>query len=143
MKVKRYIKESIKIVLNKLPYIRTLCKQSISCCHPNGHYYSPVFSIEDIKKREFEIWKNVDKEGIQGIELRTEEQKKLILELSKFYKEIPFKLNKQTNIRFQFENGYYSYTDGVILYSMIRYLKPKKIIEIGSGFSSMVMLDTN
>jgi len=46
-----------------------------------------------------------------------------------------FKSVKQENVRYYFENDYYSYTDGIILYSMIRYFKPKRIIEIGSGFS--------
>lgn len=143
MKIQKYIITKIKGVLNKLPYVKTLYKQSMNCCHPNGHYYSPVFSIEDIKNREVEIWKNRDKDGIEGIDLRIEEQKKLLLEFSKFYQELPFKPEKQDNIRFQFKNGYYSYTDGIVLYSIIRYFKPKQIIEIGSGHSSMLMLDTN
>ena len=57
--------------------------------------------------------------------------------------EIPFKAEKQDNVRYQYENGFYGYTDGVILYSMIRHFKPARIIEIGSGFSSAVMIDTN
>ncbi len=56
---------------------------------------------------------------------------------------MPFKSEKQNNLRYQFENGFYSYTDAIMLYSMIRYYKPKRIIEIGAGFSSSVMLDTN
>lgn len=143
MKVEKYIKGNIKGFLNKLPYIKTLYKQSMNCCYPNGHFYSPVFSIEDIKKREFQIWKNIDKEGIAGIELRTEEQRKLILQFYNFYKDLPFKSEKQDNVRFQFNNGYYSYTDGIILYSMLRHFEPKKIIEIGSGHSSAAMLDIN
>jgi hypothetical protein len=46
-------------------------------------------------------------------------------------------------LRYYFNNGSYEYTDAIILYSFIRHFKPKKIIEIGSGFSSAVMLDTN
>lgn len=143
MKIKKILYKKIKEFLNKLPYIKTLHKQSLNCCYPNGHYYSPVFSIEDVKRREFEIWKKVNKEEISGIELRTEEQKKLVLQFLKFYDELPFEKEKQDNVRFQYDNNYYSYADGIILYSMIRQFEPKQIIEIGSGFSSMVMLDTN
>lgn len=143
MKIKKILYKKVKEFLNKLPYIKTLHKQSLNCCYPNGHYYSPVFSIEDVKSREFEIWRNVNKEKISGIELRIEEQKKLILQFLKFYDELPFKNEKQDNIRFKYNNNYYSYADGIILYSMIRQFEPKRIIEIGSGFSSMVMLDTN
>lgn len=137
------MKSKLKVLINKLPYITSLYKQSLNSAYPNGHFYSPIISVEDIKKREVEIWKNVEVDGILGVDLRTEEQIKLVKEFTKFYKEIPFKTEKQANIRFNFENGYYSYTDSIILYSIIRHFKPKRIIEIGSGFSSAVMLDTN
>jgi predicted O-methyltransferase YrrM len=39
---------------------------------------------------------------------------------------------------FYFENGAFETVDAEILYSMIRYHKPKKIVEIGSGFSTLV-----
>jgi len=137
------LKNRIKTLVNKLPYVRSLYKQTLNTAHPNGHFYSPIISIEDIKKKEAEIWKNVEIDGVLGINLRTEEQIKLVTQFTQYYNEIPFKTEKQTNIRYQFENEYYSYTDGIILYSIIRHYKPKKIIEIGSGYSSAVMLDTN
>jgi predicted O-methyltransferase YrrM len=143
MEIKKRIIKKIKGYMNAMPYVRTLHKQSENCCYPNGHYYSPVFLIEEIKKRESEIWKNREINGISGIELRTEEQKKLVQQFGNYYAELPFRSEKQEKIRYQFENGYYSYTDGIILYSMIRNLEPKQIIEIGSGYSSTVMLDTN
>lgn len=136
-------KELVQSFINKLPYIRGLYEQSLNSNYPNGHFYSPVFSIEDVKKREQEIWKNGNTDGIAALDLKTEEQKKLVQQFVKFYKEIPFKSEKQSDSRYYFENSYYSYTDGIILYSIIRHFKPKRIIEIGSGFSSMVMIETN
>lgn len=137
------LKSNIITLLNKLPHVRNLYKQSLNSFHPNGHFYSPIISIEDIKKRETEIWKNVDTDGIIGINLRTEEQKELVKQFTLYYNDIPFKDEKQNDIRYYFKNEYYSYTDAIILYSFIRHFKPKRIIEIGSGFSSAVMLDTN
>jgi hypothetical protein len=137
------LKNKIKKLVNKLPYVRVLYKQSLNSAHPNGHFYSPVISIKDIKQREDEIWKNTEIDGILGINLNTQEQKELVEQFPHFYNEIPFKPEKQPNLRYYFENGFYSYTDAIILYSMIRHFKPRKIIEIGSGFSSVVMLDTN
>lgn len=143
MKINNKIKSKIKTFINKLPYVRVLYKQSLNSVYSNGHFYSPIISIEDIKKREIEIWKNVEVDGVLGVNLRTEEQMKLVNQFAQFYNEIPFKAEKQANVRFNFENEFYSYTDGIILYSVIRHFKPKRIIEIGSGFSSAVMLDTN
>jgi hypothetical protein len=46
-------------------------------------------------------------------------------------------------MRYFFENTYYSYSDAIFLYCMIRYIQPKKFVEAGSGYSSCVVLDTN
>ena len=37
----------------------------------------------------------------------------------------------------------YSYSDAICLYGMMRHLKPRRLIEVGSGFSSAAILDTN
>lgn len=143
MQIKKIIYRSIKKVLNNLPYVKTLYRQSLNCRYPNGHYYSPVFLIEDVKEREFEIWKHQNEDTILGIDLNTSGQLELVSEFYKFYNDLPFELESKPKVRYQLENGYYSFTDGIVLYSIIRLFKPRRIIEVGSGFSSMVILDTN
>ncbi|RKE97983.1 class I SAM-dependent methyltransferase [Ichthyenterobacterium magnum] len=138
-KIKNYFKK----FLNKLPYIRTLYKYSLNSAYPNGHFYSPVISISEVKKREKEIWQNREVEGVNGINLNFENQKELLLQLSEFYNKVPYIFEKDLKLRYQFNNGYYGHTDGIILFAMLMHLQPKKIIEIGSGFSSAIMLDTN
>ena len=143
MKLKKRAKNLFKGVLNQLPYVKTLYRLSLYSRFPAGHYYSPVVAIDDIKRRELEIWKDVDRDGIPGIDLNTKEQLSLMNKLAGFYSEIPFSAEKQRDLRYRFQNDYYSYSDGIILYSMIRQFRPNRIIEIGSGFSSANMLDTN
>lgn len=143
MKIKKRAKNIYKNLLNQLPYVKTLHRLSLNSRFPAGHYYSPVVSIDEIKKREPEIWKDVDRDGIPGIDLNTEEQLSLMTSFAGYYSEMPFTTEKRGNLRYRFKNDYYSYSDGIVLYSMIRHFKPKKIIEIGSGFSSANMLDTN
>lgn len=135
--------KKVKKVLNKLPYIKGLHKQVSGVRHPNGHYYSSVFSIEDVKERQDQIWKDVDNKEIPGIDLNLDHQKKLVASFQEFYEDIPFAAEKQDNLRYYFKNMLYDYSEGIILYSMMRKFKPKNIIEIGSGYSSAVMLDTN
>ena len=141
------IKSNFKSQLNKLPYIKGLYAENLQYKSnsnvPAGHFYSPIVLIEDIKKRENEIWESREIDGIPAINLNTDNQIKLVHSFEKFYDEIPFKDDKQPNLRYQFENVYYSYTDAITLYSIIREYKPNRIIEIGSGFSSAVMMDTN
>jgi predicted O-methyltransferase YrrM len=141
------VKKTIKRVLNNLPYVKALYKENLnlkqnSCWFP-GHFYSPVISIKDVENRQSEIWKNTQIEGIQGIDLQTMQQKYLIKSFAQYYKDLPFSVRNNMKNRYWFENDYYSYTDGIVLYSMIRHFEPKRIIEVGSGFSSAAMLDTN
>lgn len=141
------LKQKLISILNKLPYVRRLYQENMNfknnSCFPPGHFYSTIISVEDIKRRQNEIWSKESVDGINGVDLNVDEQIKLVNQFKQYYSEIPFTENKSNHSRYYYENGFYSYTDSIFLYSMIRHFKPKQIIEIGSGFSSSVMLDTN
>ncbi|MBI4525718.1 MAG: class I SAM-dependent methyltransferase [Deltaproteobacteria bacterium] len=109
---------------------------------PPGHYYSPIPDLDEVRGREEAIFGHIPRQ-IPGIDLNEQEQLSLLGEFKNYYSELPFKPEKSNGLRYFFENPSYSYSDAVFLYSMIRHAKPKKIIEIGSGYSSCVMLDTN
>jgi predicted O-methyltransferase YrrM len=123
------------------PQINKIAKQ-IGFYFPIGHYYSAIPSIENIENREMEIWSSVPS-SLPGIDLNVDEQVQLLDKLQTFYAEQPFGGAKQPDIRFWFPNGWFGSGDAIFLYSIMRHLKPKKIIEVGSGFSSAVILDTN
>ncbi|MFK7813286.1 MAG: class I SAM-dependent methyltransferase [Maribacter sp.] len=107
-----------------------------------GYFYSPIVSKVDLDSYENTLWPKNPPEKIPGIELNPEQQKSLLGELSKYYNDLPFTIEKSEKNRYCYANGTYSYTDAIILFSMIRHFSPKRIIEIGSGYSSAVMLDT-
>ena len=71
------------------------------------------------------------------------EQLKLLEDLGQYYASMPFQPHKVEELRYYYDNKAYSYSDAILLHCMIRHLKPGRIIEIGSGFSSCVTLDTN
>jgi predicted O-methyltransferase YrrM len=133
--------------IGKLPffgrYIKDYLLFKMNSRSPAGHFYSPIPSLEDIKNRENEIWKEITEMNLKGINLNTSEQMNLLNSFKPYYDELPFTSEKQNNLRYYYKNNYYSYSDGIILHCMIRHFKPKRIIEIGSGLSSAVMLDTN
>ena len=143
----RVFKKKIITILNKLPYIKGLYNLKVNydknSCYPPGHFYSPIISVEDIKSRETEIWPEPLEDKVNGIDLQTNSQLELITQLSKYYPEIPFKDSQSDKLRYWFKNPFYAFTDGIVLHTMIRHLKPERIIEVGSGFSSALMLDTN
>ena len=145
------LKTLIKSLLGKLPYIRTLKREIKSVNseilkyktdHEPGHFYSPIVSTIKVKERENEIFFRGSK-TIPGIDLNEEGQLALLYQLQENYKNVPFHFSKSEELRYYFDNTYYCYSDAIFLHLMIRFHKPKNIIEVGSGFSSAVMLDTN
>lgn len=134
-------KELIKQVHKYKEENTSLLKEKKQYGFPPGHFYSPIPNIEDIKKNEATIFNIPDQ--VLGINLNTESQLELFDELKKYYHELPFCENKIDNLRYYYNNDAYSYGDAIIYYSMIRNLRPKKVIEIGIGYSSCVLLDTN
>jgi hypothetical protein len=109
---------------------------------PPGHYYSPIPSIEDIKQREHEIFVSSLHE-IPGIDLNEEMQRTTFDELSTYYNEHPFTKNEMDKLRYSSDNDYYSCSEAIFLYCMMRHLQPAHIVEIGSGYSSAAILDVN
>jgi predicted O-methyltransferase YrrM len=141
------MKAVAKSLLNRLPYVKNLYQQTAitnkNSFYPAGHYHSPIASVDDLRQREGEIWKNAEVDGIKGIELNTDSQIALVGQFARYYADLPFKSKKDGRLRYWFENNYYSYTDGTVLYSMMRHFKPERIIEVGSGHSSALMMDVN
>src|SRR5207253_2690994 len=45
--------------------------------------------------------------------------------------------------RFHFSQDWYMEADSITLYSMLRLFRPRHIVEVGSGFSSALMLDVD
>jgi hypothetical protein len=105
-----------------------------------GHFSSVVPSYEE-RIRYIEDQKNDF--NVPGIDLNEEDQINLLNLFLDYYKEMPFPDEKSDKFRYHFNNPAYSYGDGITLYCMLRHFKPKKIIEIGSGYSSCLMMDIN
>ena len=106
-----------------------------------GHFYSPVVMPGELKGYENEIF-NFNK-SLDGIELNENKQMELLNAIKSFYSELPFTYDKVPERRYYYNNDYFSYNSAIELFGIIRHYKPNRIIEIGSGFSSSLMLDTN
>jgi predicted O-methyltransferase YrrM len=105
-----------------------------------GSYSSPIVDAADIRSREAEIF-SINSKDIPGVDLNEEYQLTLLKEFERYYPEIPFTDIKNER-RYYYNNGYYLHSDAIFLYSMIRYFHPRRIVEIGAGFSSAAMLDS-
>lgn len=102
-----------------------------------GHYYSPYPSDEAINSHKIINYK------ISGIELNKDAQISLLSDLKLYYKELNWSETKTASYNYFYNNPYFSYSDAIFLHCICMHFKPKKIIEVGSGYSSAAMLDIN
>ena len=146
--INRYL---IKGLLYKAPFLgdklknyEDLKRSRNACGYEPGHFYSPIPSLPEITARSGEIFSGQE---ILDIDLNLDGQLKLLEGFKKLHKEIPYDLlnNKENEaLRYKFTGRpQYRYSDVVFLYHTIRHLQPQRIIEVGSGSSSAVMLDIN
>lgn len=110
---------------------------------PNGHYYSPVHSLEDLDCYEDVVKRSKEnfEEAIPGFSER--KMLKNFRTIEKYFKEYDYPEEDDSKSRFYIKNGSYPITDSLTLFAMIRHYKPKRIIEIGSGLTSALMMDVN
>jgi len=79
--------------------------------------------------------------SLNGIDINLDRQRQWLKEMEAFHDEFPYLT--PTSTRYKIPNQTFAPADAYSLYAFIRQLKPKRIIEVGSGMSSAVMMDVN
>jgi len=108
---------------------------------PPGNFSSPIPALNDVRARADEIFACPD--TLPGIDLRVAEQLALAKELGRFADDQPFGDRARDGLRYGFDNRYFRWPDALVLHCLLRWARPKRLVEIGSGFSSAAILDTN
>ena len=109
---------------------------------PPGHFYSPIASLAEVRRDHSRVF-GAPTRSLPGIDLNESEQLDLLARLKPYYEEVDFPEAKAPGHRYFYENSFYSYSDAIFLYLMLRHLRPQRVVEVGSGYSSCVTLDTN
>jgi hypothetical protein len=109
---------------------------------PPGHFYSPLPPLDEIRRRADNVF-DTSRRGVDGIDLNESGQLALFQELIRYYREQPFGERRQEGLRYFLDNPAFGYCDAIIYYCLLRHLRPRRVIEVGSGYSSCVLLDTN
>lgn len=108
--------------------------------NPFNHYESPYPNLREIREKEAEVFDYQKK--VLDIDFNIERQ----LELVKQMKDIDllgWGMQEKQEYRYYYDNTFFGKGSADVLYYMMQILRPNKIIEVGSGFSTAVMLDTN
>lgn len=147
----------IKTLLKKLPSIKGLYRflrfmrlmvttyrknLRFLTFQPPGHFYSPIPDIKEVLKQNDRFAPSQIKTCI-GVELNESRQLDLLNQLAEYSREWPYNDGEQQNLRYYNPNRFFAPGDAMVLYSIIRQYQPQRVIEIGSGLSSGLMMDVN
>lgn len=98
------------------------------------HYYEPAFHPRAIRKP-------LDAErALPGVDLNAQAQLALVAEFRWRAELEAIPLVKPAQNRFGYVNGRYGEGDAEMFYNMIRRFRPKRIVEVGSGQSTLLAL---
>lgn len=102
-----------------------------------NHFYSP---IPDVSSLPDSVW--IRRSELVGVDMRADEQRALIARLATQYgaeiAELPLEA-PATPGGFYLRNDNFEGLDAQFAYAFVRELKPSRIIEIGSGWSTLVV----
>lgn len=106
-----------------------------------GHYGSTLPATRDIQRRANRLFAKQAR-ACAGIDTGEDRQIELLNSFSTYYADFSFPSLPASDTRYYYENPMYGYCDGFILYAFLRHFRPRQVVEVGSGFSSALMLDT-
>lgn len=112
---------------------------------PDGHFYSPIVDPAELQQRESEIW-STDLE-LPGIDFRPEAHRTILREWFRRHLhayDYPEHLPETSDLtRFFTRNSQFSWLDSRALFVFLNEWRPRRMIEVGSGFSSLLTADVN
>lgn len=109
---------------------------------PPGHHYSPIPCETVLRCLPTETTDRA-RPGLPGIDLQTETQLELLKRFETLYDGAFFAAEGAPGMRYRYRNDAFSGADAVFYHCMLRRLRPHRVVEVGSGFSSALLLDTN
>ncbi|WGI32602.1 class I SAM-dependent methyltransferase [Mycolicibacterium aubagnense] len=117
--------------VERLPRTRWLFR-AVGIFPIRNHYYEPLFDSTALT-RPLE-----EDRVLPGLDLNIGQQLDLLEKLSYGAELLAFPMDRQSETGFYYDNHVFGPGDAEFLYNMIRYAKPKRIIEIGSGQSTLM-----
>ena len=106
-----------------------------------GHFYSPVPDLVEINADAARLFGA--RMTLEGVDLRVEAQLANFRELARLAREAPIPASPTATTRYGTDNLNYGVGDASMLQSTLRRLRPRRYLEVGSGWSTALALDTS
>jgi hypothetical protein len=108
---------------------------------PPGHFYSPIPTMHEIEAQQERIFQRPD--HLEGLDLNEDAQLALFKTLAPLINDVSFNAEPEPERRYFTNNPSYGQGDGSILQAFLRHLRPARYLEVGSGWTTALTLDTN
>lgn len=108
--------------------------------YPPGHYYSALPAVDDVRNSA-NVLHAEPKDIGRSIDLNAAGQEALLKNLAPLFSEFDWPELQGPGRRYYLDNSMFLGADAMACYALLRHLRPKRIIEAGSGYSSALMLD--
>ncbi|MCH5186345.1 MAG: class I SAM-dependent methyltransferase, partial [Oscillospiraceae bacterium] len=110
--------------------------------HPFNHYESPYADLTYVRNNTDRIYDL--RKVVRDIDFNEEKQFELLNQINKTdILNWNDEFTEESGLRYYKNNDWFPYSGAQSLFGIMNVVKPKRITEIGSGFSTAVMLDTN
>lgn len=111
---------------------------------PNGHFYSPVVDPAELESACDRIWR-ADHADPPGIDFRLDSQRALLREIAPLARDYDYPQGAPVGAvgGFHEPNGKFEGLDSRMLFCLLRRFRPRRVIEVGCGFSSLLAADVN
>lgn len=111
---------------------------------PPGHFYSPLVDVNELRGRS-DVFANPTR-GLAGVDLGVDRQWALYDQLRPLLRDIEFPTDRaaaeSVGRRYFSDNPAFADGDGSTLEAMLRHAQPRRVVELGCGYSSACLLDT-
>ena len=112
---------------------------------PDGHFYSPVVDPDEVLRDQGRIWPTEPR--TLGIDFNHERQREFITsEFARYMRDYDYpdeRVDGEEGTQFYSNNPMFGLLDSRALFVLLRSLRPKRVIEVGSGFSSALTIDVS
>lgn len=110
-----------------------------------GHFYSPIVDSSSLSAQRERIWPA--RPVVTAIDFNDDGHRRVLTEwFPRFMPEYDYPEHLDETAapgRFYTQNSQFSWLDARALFALLRAWRPKQIIEVGSGYSSLLIADVN
>lgn len=126
-------------------FFRRSRRREVRLVHPPGHFYSPIVDPELLKPQADRLWPAEPR--MSGIEMNDDSHRAILEDLFPRFiagYDYPDHLPQGApEDRYYDRNSQFGWLDSRTLLVLMRAWRPRRIIEVGSGYSSQLMADVN